>query len=388
MLAEAVFWGSSAMLAYTYLGYPALVWAWGRLRPRPVARADGFTPAVSVVVVLHDEAPRVAGRIENLLGLDYPPERLEIIVASDGSRDGTAERALAYQRARVEVIAFPTRRGKPAVLNEVVRRARGEIVVLADGRQRFDNRALLALTAPFADPGVGAVSGELILTAAEDSGAVGEGVGLYWRYEKLVRRNESRAGSSVGATGAIYAIRRSLFEPLPEDTILDDVLIPMRIARRGYRVVFESAARATDRGPATSSEEFARKVRTLGGNFQLFAREPWLLSPMANPLWCQTVSHKGLRLLTPLLLAAALASSLLLLHETFYRGLVAAQAAFYGAALAGYRLRGARRTPPLVGVPYVICLLSWAAVLGFVRFLTGRQRVTWEKLPRHAAQAD
>ena len=260
------------------------------------------------------------------------------------------------------VVAFETRRGKPAVLNDVVPKARGEIVVMADARQTFDPRAIRELVAPFADAGVGAVSGELILTAGGDATRVGEGVSVYWRYEKFIRRHESLADSTVGATGAIYAIRRALFVPIPPDTILDDVLIPMTIARRGYRVVFEAAARAYDRPAATASQEFRRKVRTIAGTFQLFARGRWLLSPRHNRLWLQTVSHKGL-----------------LLEKPLYRLSLGAQVVFYVVALIGWLMGDARTRIPFMSVPYVFCLLNWATTVAFVRFLTGRQRVTWDK---------
>jgi len=376
---HVLFWVSVLLVGYTYLGYPALMGAWAALRSRP-PRSLGGKPMVSVVIVAHNEAMRIAGRLENLLALDYPRDRLEVLLASDGSTDGTPERARAYVQAGVRVISFETRRGKSAVLNDLVGKARGEIVVLADARQRFETGALRALVGPFANPQVGAVSGELILTENAEGTAVGEGVGFYWRYEKFIRRSESRVDSAVGATGAIYAIRRDLFEPIPEDTILDDVLIPMRIARRGYRVLFEPRARAFDRAAATAGEEFGRKVRTIAGNFQLFAREVWLLNPFRNRLWLQTVSHKGLRLLSPLFLIAAFWANLLLADAPFYRWTLVGQIIFYGAALAGYARRDARRKFPLLIVPYVLCLLSWATVVAFLRFLTGRQRVTWEKV--------
>jgi len=374
---ELIFWLSVALLAYAHVGYPALVAARARLRPRPPRR--GGQPMVSVVIVAHDEATRIGARIQNLLALDYPADRLELVVASDGSSDGTPECARAWEPDGVTVVAFETRRGKPAVLNDVVPKARGEIVVMADARQTFDPRAIRELVAPFADAGVGAVSGELILTAGGDATRVGEGVSVYWRYEKFIRRHESLADSTVGATGAIYAIRRALFVPIPPDTILDDVLIPMTIARRGYRVVFEAAARAYDRPAATASEEFRRKVRTIAGTFQLFARGRWLLSPRHNRLWLQTVSHKGLRLLSPLLLAAIAASNVLLLAEPLYRLSLGAQVVFYVAALLGWLTRDARTRIPFMSVPYVFCLLNWATTVAFVRFLTGRQRVTWDK---------
>jgi len=373
---ELIFWLSLALLAYAHVGYPALIAARARLAPRPHRR--GGEPTVSAVIVAYNEAARISARIENLRALDYPSDRLEIVVASDGSSDGTAERARAWEPDGVTVVAFETRRGKPAVLNDVVPKLRGEIVVMADARQTFDTRALRALVAPFADTAVGAVSGELILTSGGAT-HVGEGVGLYWRYEKFIRRHESLADSTVGATGAIYAIRRALFAPVPADTILDDVLIPMTIVGRGYRVLFEATARAYDRPAATAPEEFRRKVRTIAGTFQLFARNRWLLSPRRNRLWLQTVSHKGLRLMSPLLLGALAASNVLLVEAPLYRLALGAQLAFYGAALVGALTRGTRVRIPFMSVPYVFCLLNWATTVAFLRFLAGRQRVTWDK---------
>jgi biofilm PGA synthesis N-glycosyltransferase PgaC len=373
----SIFWVCALLLAYVYVGYPALVWAWGRLRPRPV-RPQPISPEVTILVVAHNEAERIRSRLENLLALDYPREQLEIVLASDGSTDDTAERAREYEPAGVTVIAFETRRGKSAVLDDLVPKARGEIVVLADARQTFDTSALRALVAPFADAGVGAVSGELILSRAGDGALVGEGVGAYWRYEKFVRRYESRVDSTVGATGAIYAIRRELFERIPDDTLLDDVMIPIRIVRRGYRVLFEPDARAWDRVAASAGEEFRRKVRTLAGNFQVFAREPWLLNPFRNRLWIQVVSHKGLRLLGPLLLAAAFGANLGALDSAVYRWTLVAQLVFYTAALAGFAVRNAGRTVPLLSLPYVFCLLNCATIVGFLRFVRRRQHVTWQ----------
>jgi cellulose synthase/poly-beta-1,6-N-acetylglucosamine synthase-like glycosyltransferase len=378
MPASLIFWASALLLGYAYLGYPSLIRAWASLRPRPAVRSRR-QPTVSVVVVVHNEAARISDRLENLLALDYPRERLEILLGSDGSTDATVERAQACAAAGIRVVALEPRRGKAAVLNHLVPRARGEIVVLADARQTFDSEAVRELVAPFGDPRVGAVSGVLILRRDEGGSAVGEGVGFYRRYETSIRRSESLVDSTVGATGAIYAIRRSLFEPIPDDTILDDVLIPMRIVRHGYRTILAPGARAYDRPAASAREEWIRKVRTIAGNFQLLARERWLLDPLRNRLWLQTVSHKGLRLLGPLLLAAALAANLLMADRPFYRWVLLAHLAFYtSAALGGTLPRAASRIPGLT-LPYLVCLLNWATVVAFFRFVTGRQRVTWKR---------
>jgi len=380
---HVVFWAFVLLLGYAYLGYPALVWAWATVRHR-APRRSRVEPTVSVLVVAHNEAPRIRGRLENLLSLDYPRDRLEILLGSDGSTDGTAELARASDPDGVTVMAFERRRGKSAVLNDLVPKARGEIVVLADARQRFEPGAIRALVEPFTDPRVGAVGGELVLTHDPEGASVGHGVGVYWRYEKFIRRNESRVDSTVGATGAVYAIRRELFEPIPEDTLLDDVLIPLRITRRGYRVLFEPGARAYDRAAATTAEEFARKVRTLAGNFQLFARERWAMNPFQNRLWLQTVSHKGLRLLLPLLHVGAFVANLPLADRPFYGGMLLAQTLFYASALGGYAGRNAGRRAPLLSVPYVVCVMNCATIVGFLRFVTGRQRATWEHASRSA----
>ncbi len=376
--AAVAFWSALALLAYTYVGYPLLIWAWSRIRPRP-GRRGPVEPTVSILISAYNEERQIAARIQNLLDLDYPRDRREILVASDGSGDATLERATAFEDAGVRVFGFPERRGKPAALNALAIRATGEVLVFTDARQRFERGTVRALVAGFGDPEVGGVGGELMLVADPERGSVGEAVGLYWHYEKWIRRAESRVDSTVGATGAIYAVRRELFRPLPVDTLLDDVLEPMEVVAQGRRVVFESAARAYDRAAATASQEFARKARTLAGVFQLFAHHPWVLHPLRNRLFFQTVSHKALRLLTPLGLVAALVANLPLLQSPFYRVCLALQLAFYAAALAGHARRDRRDRSPLLSLPYLVCVLAGAALVGFLRFARGRQAVTWER---------
>jgi hypothetical protein len=244
--AAVAFWSALALLAYTYVGYPLLIWAWSRIRPRP-GRRGPVEPTVSILISAYNEEKQIAARIQNLLDLDYPRDRREILVVSDGSGDATLERATAFEDAGVRVFGFPERRGKPAALNALAIRATGEVLVFTDARQRFERGTLRALVAGFGDPEVGGVGGELMLVADPERGSVGEALGLYWHYEKWIRRAESRVDSTVGATGAIYAVRRELFRPLPLDTLLDDVLEPMGVVAQGRRVVFESAARAYDR---------------------------------------------------------------------------------------------------------------------------------------------
>lgn len=344
---EILFWASAFVIAYVYVGYPLLLAAWARLAPRPPRRASfpaGAWPAVSIVIAARNEAPRLPARIDNLLEIPYDGPR-EIIVVSDGSSDGTAE-ALAAYRDRVRLIELP-RGGKPLALNAGVAAASGDVIVFADARQRFGREALRALVANFADPTVGGVTGELILDCEEGhaDSTIGEGVGAYWAYEKWLRRREGLVRSTLGATGAIYALRKALWRPLPAETLLDDVLAPMRAVLDGWRIVFEEGAVAYDRAAPDAAAEARRKRRTLAGNYQILAQEPRLLVPVVNPVWLQYVSHKVGRLLVPwALLLLLVSSAALALHAWFYAAAFAAQGLFYGLALVGAWLE-AREAP-------------------------------------------
>lgn len=375
---EIIFWASAVFLVFTYVGYPLALAALAALR-RPTFVGDDTTPKVTVVIAAYNEADCIRQKIDNLLASDYPSDAMDIIVASDGSTDATVANADGAHSPRVRTIAFAERCGKASVLNHVIPEARGDIVVLADARQRFDSGALRALVRHFANPQVGAVGGELILIDTQAKGSeVVHGVSAYWRYEKFIRRNESRIDSTVGVSGAIYALRRELFEPIPTDTILDDVLIPMRVVARGYRVLLESTARAYDRTAPTADAEYRRKVRTLAGNFQLFARERWLLNPMRNRLWLQTFAHKFCRLLGPFALAMAFVASALLSHDAVYAVLFGAQVLFYAGAVVGLMIRDHHHKSMIFNLPYTFCLLNWATVVGLTRWLGDRQSVMWQ----------
>lgn len=335
---EALFWGSAFVIGYVYAGYPLLLALWARLAARAPRKADGAHawPAISIIIAARNEAGRLPARIANLLELTYPGRR-EIIVVSDGSTDGTA-RTLARFGDAVRILEVPAG-GKPLALNAGVAASTGEILVFADARQRFSPGTLTALVSNFADPRVGGVTGELILdceaNASSDS-TIGEGVGLYWTYEKWLRRHESAVWSTLGATGAVYALRRSLWQPLPPETLLDDVLAPMRAVLAGYRIVFEEQARAFDRVSDDAAAESRRKTRTLAGNYQILAQEPRLLLPFANPVWIQYLSHKVGRLLVPWALVGAFFASVFLAPASWFYALAcAAQLAFYGLAVFG-----------------------------------------------------
>lgn len=337
---EAVFWGSFALVAYVYLGYPLLLAAWSRLAGRPVARRR-WEPTVSVVIAAHNERRTIAPKIDNCLHLDYPPGKLEVVVSLDAPTDGTDRVVREQAGDAVRVIHGPRHQGKAAALNRAVEAASGEVLVFCDARQRIEPGAVRELVAALSDPTVGAVTGELMLLD-DDSRQAADGVGLYWRYEKSLRAMESRIHSTVGATGALYAVRRELFRPLPESAILDDVMVPMRAVLAGRRTVFEPRARAFDR-VCPPELEFRRKVRTLAGNFQLVALMPELLAPWRNPVFVQFASHKLGRLLVPWFLLLLLASNLML-REGVYLVFLIGQCSWYLLAGAGaLASRGPRR---------------------------------------------
>ncbi len=320
----------------------------------------------------------VRARIENLLRCDYPPSLLDVIIVSDGSTDSTAEIARGFACDRVRAFAYEEWKGKAAALNVGVEMATGEIILFADSRQSFEPGAIRELVANFADPEVGAVSGELLLDGGASS-SVNEGVGVYWKYEKWIRKSESRAGSVIGATGAIYAIRRELWQPLPESTILDDVYTPMRIALGGHRVVFEENARAHDLIAESAGHEFTRKVRTLTGNYQLCQLMPRLLIP-TRMLLLQFYSHKLMRLAAPIFLLLLFASNLVTglassSPALFYRATLIAQLMFYTAVLAGGYLPKRNRRMRLLNFAYVFSMMNAAALVGLFHFLLSKRNV-------------
>lgn len=375
---SAIFWLSAFMLFYVFFGYPLLIWLWSRVRARPVLW-NLHEPDVSVLLVAHNEEATIRTKLVSLLAMDYPLHKVEIVVASDASSDETDAIIEEFSTQGVVIKTCVSQRGKPSNLNECIPQLRGSIVILMDARQEVGSGFVRALVRNFADPQVGAVSGELVLQPpSSETQDVASGVGFYWRYEKFLRRMESNIDSSVGATGALYAIRKTLFKPIASDTLLDDLLIPMNIVRQGYRVLFEPDAIAVDTARISASSEFRRKVRTIAGNFQLFSRETWLLNPTVNRLWLQTLSHKFFRLTAPLFLVLLIVSNLFLLSSPFFLLTLLTQLFFYGAACIGIASDAHGNGNRAFAIPYAFCVLNWATVVGFTRFVFKQQRVIWK----------
>src|SRR6267378_594220 len=366
-----LFWLSLALIFVAYAGYPIWLYFRARFWPRPVRRASIF-PSVTILLAVHNEEKYLRAKLHNLAALDYPADRAEVIVVSDGSTDETNKILAVWEKANRRTMILTNHCGKATALNYGVTEAKGEIIVFTDARQTIAPDALKNLVANFGDPSVGCVSGELIINP-NPSAASAEGVGLYWRLEKKIRYWEGLAGSTVGATGAFYAVRRNLLLPLPQETILDDVYIPFEVVRQGQRVVFEPRALAWDDLKPGPKQEFRRKVRTLIGNYQLLQIAPWILK-RSNPIRFQFICHKLLRLLVPIALVGLLLSTFWLRKEIYGLALLL-QLIFYGlAALSIFRAK-VSMVSRLSDISLTFIVLNTAAAVAFIYFITGRKAV-------------
>jgi cellulose synthase/poly-beta-1,6-N-acetylglucosamine synthase-like glycosyltransferase len=379
---KATFWLSAICISYTYVAYPLFLALLARIWP---ARGSGGRSSpldlpVSVVLAAYNEESRIRARIRELVALVAGRRGGgEVIIVSDGSTDRTGTEAMsesaASARVPVRVFEQESRQGKAVALSWACAQARHPILVFADGRQTWAPDAIDRLTSAFADPAVGGVSGDLVVESAP---GVMAGVGLYWRFEKWLRRTESRFDSMVSVTGCIAAARRELFPVIPPGTILDDVYWPLAVTMTGHRVIHEQGAKAFDRLPARTRDEFRRKVRTLAGNFQLMTLLPAALFPWRNRLCWQFVSHRVLRLVSPWALLAMLVSSVALDGE-FYRAVLFGQCAFYAIGMAGIWRTVAARSRLASSVASFL-VLNAAAWLAFWVWISGRASRSWSKV--------
>jgi poly-beta-1,6-N-acetyl-D-glucosamine synthase len=370
---KLLFWSSLSLIFFTYAGYPICLYLRARFWPRPIGRGS-VLPSVTILISVHNEEIYLPAKLQNLAQVDYPADSLQIVVVSDGSTDATNKILAAWENPALRTVILPEHGGKATALNYGVAAANGEVIAFTDARQTIASEALKNLVANFADPAVGCVSGELMIGQGEV--AAGQGVGLYWRMEKQIRHWEGLAGSTVGATGALYAVRKNLISPLPPGTILDDVYIPLQVVRQGQRVVFEPRALAFDPLTPKPKQEFRRKLRTLTGNYQLLQLAPWILT-RPNPLRLQFICHKLLRLLVPFALVGMLISTLWLRKDIYELALLL-QLVFY--ALAGLRLSPGKFgiVSRLSDISLAFLVLNTAAALAFLYFITGRKAI-WSR---------
>ena len=383
-VAAFVFWSSTALLAYVYAGYPALLTGLRLFADRPVRRAS-IEPTVCLFITANDEAHVIEAKLRNALALDYPRERLDIIVASDGSIDDTNAIVRRFG-PRVSLLELSPRRGKIAAINTGMSAVTSDIVVFSDANTFLEPGAVRALVRNFADERIGVVTAGV--TPRGYRAALAQSEDLYYRYERWIQKAESDIGSTIGVDGALYAIRRELFVPPPNDTILDNLAIPMAVIRAGCRVVFESAARAHEQGSETAKEEFGRKSRLVAGAMQFLRRAESAVPLESSQVILSLLSHKVLRWLSPVFAVCALISSAILAADA-WRGFafaLATQTTLLGLGLAGCVLR--LRRFRVVSVAHYFCLVHAAALVGFVRGIAGRQSVLWRRSQRGRPSLD
>jgi cellulose synthase/poly-beta-1,6-N-acetylglucosamine synthase-like glycosyltransferase len=385
-----LFWGCAAYVAYAYVGFPLLTILRGRLRPRPYRHAE-IEPSVSLLVAAYNEAEVIEDRIRNALELDYPPERLEIVVASDGSEDGTNEIVRRYANGRVRLLELG-RVGKAAALNAAVEAASGEVLVFSDANSIFRRDALRALVGPLADDEVGGVAGNQVYLSQEAGDASVVGEQQYWNFDRSLKVAQSSAGSVTGATGAIYAIRRSLFKPIRAD-VNDDLLTSLRVVAQGYRLVFAPDAVAYEPVVGSAAQTFSRRVRVMARGLRCVVVMRELLDPRRYGFFSlQLLSHKLLMrtAVIPLVLLA-ISTGVLWNHGLLYWAAAIGQAVFYALGVAGILLARRRVAKwKLLAFPAYFCLVNAAAAKAIWQLFSGETHERWEpdrSTPRERDQA-
>jgi cellulose synthase/poly-beta-1,6-N-acetylglucosamine synthase-like glycosyltransferase len=382
--AEILFWGCLSLTAYTYFGYPLIISLWAAFKGSDEggsipAGTETERPRVSLIIPAYNEEMVIARKIQNSLELDYPSDRLEIVVVSDGSNDATERVAREAAGDRIRLVFMENHQGKTACLNAVLPGLTSQIVVFTDANAYFLRDALTRLVTHFRDPHVGCVMGELQYRSGGSlNAALGEG--LYWRYENFIKERESKLGSTIVGNGAIYALRRSLCVSLPLQ-VEADVANPLLALRAGYRVIFDRGARCWERAAGTVREEFGRKTRIITNQLATYGYGLRQLSPLPAGALFQIFSHKILRWLVPFFLAGVLLASVAESSgSVLWRLSLGLQGVFYSMAMAGWVLElSGRPVSKLLFVPYYFCAVNTASLKGMLDFALGRRHVVWEK---------
>jgi cellulose synthase/poly-beta-1,6-N-acetylglucosamine synthase-like glycosyltransferase len=374
--ARIVFWLAAFLLLYVYAGYPLLLALIGLFvrRPRPDA---GFTPRISVLIAAYNEEEAIERKIRQTLALEYPADKIQVLVLSDCSNDRTDEIVKALPDSRVRLVRMPERRGKTFAQNVGVKEATGEVIVFSDATAIYHPRALSYLACNYEDPSVGAVSGRYQYFDPGQQSPTGLGSVAFWNYENLIKKLQSRIRTITGCCGCIYSVRKVAYTELPAD-IISDLVQPLQAIRKGYRVVFEDRALAYEETTQSTSEEFSMRVRVVTRAMRGLLSvsdllKPWKFAWPAFQLW----SHKIMRWMVPVFLIALLMANSLLLDSSFYRFTLAVQLFFYAAALLNMLLPLHRQWKPL-GIPLFFCTLNAAALVSMLEICRGRKYVTWQ----------
>lgn len=380
---EVIFWTCVALVGYAYLGYPLTIYVLSRVFGRhrqPVDCDDEQLPQLSLLIAAYNESSVIGERIENALALNYPRDKLEIVVASDGSDDGTNEIVQRYADRGVVLLPFPERRGKSSVLNDAVGRLRGDLMMLSDANTMMDPQAARRLVRWFSEPTIGAVCGWLDLFDTQ-TGRNADSV--YWRYENFLKRCEGRLDAVLGANGAIYAMRRELFRPIPADTLVDDLTIPLLAKlHSGCRIVYDKEAIAVEETAPDIQAEFRRRARIGAGGFQAIARLWRLLNPRFGWTAFAFLSHKVLRWCSPFFLLGMLLTNALLAGKPLYLALLLGQLAFYALAVVGNRIAIPGWPGRLLRLPALFTTVNAALLVGFVRWLRRPRSGVWVRTQR------
>jgi cellulose synthase/poly-beta-1,6-N-acetylglucosamine synthase-like glycosyltransferase len=367
----------SGLIVYVYFGYPALLWLLTRRRQEASPPGAAELPAVSLIIAAHNEEAVIEQKIRNTLAQTYPRDRLEVIVASDGSDDRTDEIVQGYADRGIRLHRMPVRRGKMPAISSAVAAASGEVFVFSDANAMYEPDALERLVEPFRDVRVGCVCGKLIYTNARRT-SISEGESLYWRYENRLKAWESAFNSLIGANGSIYALRRAAYVPLDPD-VSDDYGFPLAAYARGYRAAFQPAAVSREEAPETIFTEFRKKSRFVAHQLTTLARLWPALRPWRDPrLLFQLVSHKLLRNSVPFFLLGLLGASAAM-PPPLGGYLLSAQGVFYGLALAGMGLYRWNRPVKLFTVPLYFCIVNAAAAAGILQFLRKTNYAAWDE---------
>jgi poly-beta-1,6-N-acetyl-D-glucosamine synthase len=381
LIAQLVFWVSLGAIFYTYVGYPMLLTACGIVVRRRASRPDdAFTPSISLVMAAYNEASCIRQKIENCLALNYPREKLGILVGSDGSEDGTNEIVAEYGERGVELLTFHPRRGKMATVNRTVLKATGEICVFSDVSELFEPDAVRKLVRHFADPEIGAVTGNHEYN--RNSTALGSGTSFYWRYQRFLQKIESQLHTVCACDGTIYACRRELFPYPPDNTINDDVAVPLGIISRGRRVIYEPEAIIRGDPLPETRRFFRQKIRSQAGKYQNFVQFRLMFRPWPLRRWWIFVSHGVLPVLVPWFLLLCLAANGVLWFSghRLYQALLIVQACFYLTAVAGLVAEKLRLHVGLLAIPFYFVTANMGSLFGCFAYLTGRQGAAWRKV--------
>lgn len=384
---ETLFWTAISLIVYSYFIYPLLLILVSTAKQvfTPTNEIEPPTdnndlPNVTVIIAAFNEDSCIKARIDNLLTLDYPQDKLTIRIGSDGSSDNTASIINSIEADNFHAHVFEKNRGKMSVLNDLVASADDEILVMSDANTHFNPDAIHALVKHFQDESIGVVCGELNLVDA-DSGVNKDGI--YWRYEQVLKFHEAKLGALLGANGAIYAIRKQLFIPLPANTIVDDFQVVMNVSKQKFKTVYDPSAIAIEEVAPNLAEEEGRRVRIGLGNYQAFFKMPWALNPLLGWRFIAYLSHKVCRWFVPHLMLIALISNVMLLSSQFYQALMCAQITFYLLAFYGIKRQASdKKTPTLIALLAFFVAMNLALMRGFIKYFSSNVQGTWQRTTR------